>query len=70
MVQMMPKEKIKWFWATGVVPGTIFDAFDDQEVKQLAWSHREGNELRIGDLKRRRKHKHKVRKPGHVEKTD
>lgn len=28
---MTPQEKIKWFWATGVLPGTMFDDWDEKK---------------------------------------
>ena len=31
---MKPQEKMNWFWATGVLPGTIFDDFDDKKPRE------------------------------------
>jgi hypothetical protein len=36
---MKPQEKMNWFWATGVLPGTIFDDFGDtRERRAERWS--------------------------------
>jgi hypothetical protein len=32
---MKPREKINWFWATGILPGTMFDDLNDREIRQL-----------------------------------
>jgi hypothetical protein len=29
---MKPQDKMDWFWATGVLPGTIFDDLDDRKA--------------------------------------
>ena len=28
---MKPQEKMSWFWATGVLPGTLFDDLNDKQ---------------------------------------
>ena len=33
---MTPQEKMKWFWATGALPGTVFDDLNDREAMRLA----------------------------------
>jgi hypothetical protein len=36
---MKPQEKMDWFWATGVLPGTLFDDMDDQKARKPGrWS--------------------------------
>jgi len=30
---MTPQEKIRWFWSTGELPGTIFDDLNDRKPK-------------------------------------
>ena len=30
---MTLSEKIRWFWLTGVLPGTLFDDLDDRKRK-------------------------------------
>ena len=39
--RMTPQEKINWFWATGVLPGTIFDDWDDNGHRQSKTSGRD-----------------------------
>jgi hypothetical protein len=34
VVPMKPKERIEFFWATGVLPGTIFEDFNDRPTHE------------------------------------
>jgi hypothetical protein len=36
---MKPQEKMSWFWATGVLPGTLFDDIDDKKAR-VTWRER------------------------------
>lgn len=48
---MKPKERIDFFWATGVLPGTIFEDLDDQPTRErLLPRRRRRNWLRLISL--------------------
>jgi hypothetical protein len=46
-------EKMRWFWVTGTLPGTMFDDLSDQKVKGLALPRRRGKWLRPSLPKKR-----------------
>ena len=33
MIRVTPQEKIRWFWSTGELPGTMFDEVDERKKK-------------------------------------
>jgi hypothetical protein len=37
---MTPKEKMRWFWALGAVPGTMFGDYGRQSSNEHASQHR------------------------------
>jgi hypothetical protein len=32
---MTPKDRLYWFWATGILPGTIFDGLDEAKSDRI-----------------------------------
>ena len=56
---MTPKEEMHWFWATGVLPGTMFDDLDDRRAKLPDRPPRPINWLRL-DLKWRGRYQHRT----------
>jgi len=55
MTQMTPQEKMDWFWATGVVPGSIFDDWNDQKAKRPGQRRRQRTNWQRLVLKQRGK---------------
>ena len=50
---MRPQERIRWFWSTGVLPGTLFDDMEDQRNKAPRQSRRRlAKRLQLGFRKR------------------
>ena len=48
---MKPKEKLDFFWATGVLPGTMFDDLNDRASREPAVPRRRRmNWLRVLSL--------------------
>jgi len=51
MAEMSPQEKIRFFWATGVLPGTMFDDLSEKKIAQPAQRRRKRfNWLRLVSL--------------------
>jgi len=49
---MTPQEKMKWFWAIGAMPGSIFDDLNDRKGKRAVPPCRQVKWLPSGDVKR------------------
>ncbi len=52
---MTPQERLDWFWATGELPGTIFDDLNDRKRKVPGQPRRRhAKRLRLGSRKRQK----------------
>jgi hypothetical protein len=60
VIQMMSKDKLHWFWATGVLPGFMFGDLDDRNAKWSERPRRPINRLLLY-LKRQGKHRPRTR---------
>jgi hypothetical protein len=53
MIRVTPQQKIRWFWAIGELPGTIFDDLNDRKPKVPEQPRRQqARRLRLGSRKR------------------
>jgi hypothetical protein len=59
----MSKEKLYWFWSTGVLPGSMFDDLDDRKAKWSEQPPRPVNRLLLY-LKRQGRRRHRTRLDG------
>jgi len=66
---MTSGEKLHWFWATGILPGSVFGDFYDREVKLPGRPPRPINGLRL-DLTWRGKHRHRTARWSTVRKAN
>lgn len=44
---MKPQDKMRWFWATGVLPGTLFDDFNDNHGHVIGRGRKNRFQLRL-----------------------
>ena len=62
-------EKLHWFWATGILPGSVFGDFFDRGVKLPDRPSRPINGLRL-DLTWRGRHRHRTARPSTVRRVN
>jgi hypothetical protein len=66
---MTSGEKLHWFWATGILPGSVFGDFHDRGVKLPDQPPRPINWLRL-DLTWRGRRWHRTRRPSTTKKVN